>query len=137
MAFLDFLNPFKSDEDTKQDFDTSKPLAAQVIPDKKSAYAPLAAKVNMPVQQDVTQTISDEDAEKQKSYFLGLINSVNDSKPSFHEFLDSITELAEVIPDKTKLFQKAYNILAKQGLTKQALLAAGNKTLKKIGRAHV
>ncbi len=122
----------EGDTDKTPSTDYSKPLGGQIEGTKTPPYSPLAGPLVMPGQQAASSTqisVSEEEKQKMTAYFQELYNKNNTPAPSYHEFVDTVSELSADIPNIGSLYQKSFKILAKQGLTRDILITTAQSTL--------
>mgnify|MGYP000399635556 CR=1 FL=1 len=69
--------------------------------------------------------------DKYKKYFLGLYNSLNDEKPSYHEFI-SMVEVMDGNSAPATFYPKVFSGFTIQGLKKDTLITTAKITLDAI-----
>lgn len=77
-------------------------------------------------------TVSDEEVKKVGKHFEEFYNSLNDPKPSYHEYKSMVTAMVENGVDLNTAFRGSFAGLKAQGLDYKVLLSTAESTLNSI-----
>ena len=141
------LSPFESKEEDKSPdkIDVNKDLSDQMKnvsgakPVQIIGTNPVYAQTTQaPVQMSYPQqnygtvnNLPDDEKQRWDNYFRDLFNSINDPKPSYHEFIAMADAMGNMMPDQQK-FPSVFAGFKIQGLTKEILQSTAEDTLKLI-----
>ena len=139
MSFKDALNKIAhivvEDVPDSSNDAKSKPAPAQQKPNTQTPHPLDDTHLSSAAASSITATImpdiTAEDKERYKSYFDKLFTSLNDAKPSYHEFMAMIDSV-NGNSNPSILYPAIFGGFKIQGLTKDVLITTAQNTLSAV-----